>query len=122
MQQRLCKDYGKYCQRAQVETSFSMLKRRLGAAVNARKYWSQCRELFLKVLTHNIMLLYAAAGFLQSLPDPFILPIFLETHPHDCRNLISAAYGPVFAYHPNAVTASLSSAYRDHRRSWTALE
>jgi Transposase DDE domain len=71
MKQRLCKDYGKYGQRAQVETSFSMLKRRLGAAVHARKYWSQCRELFLRVLTYNLMLLYAAAGFLQSRPVPF---------------------------------------------------
>ena len=71
MKQRLCKDYGKYGQRAQVETSFSMLKRRLGAAVNARKYWSQCRELFLKVLTHNIMLLYAAAGFYRAAASPF---------------------------------------------------
>ena len=56
MKQRLNKDYGKYGQRWQVETAISMIKRRLGAVVHARTYWSQCRELMLLALTHNIML------------------------------------------------------------------
>jgi len=59
-----------------------MLKRRLGAAVNARKYWSQCRELFLKVLTHTIMLLYAAAGFLQTGQDPILGNRVLSSSTH----------------------------------------
>lgn len=46
-----------YRQRAQVETVFSVLKRRLDSSVNAHSYWSQCRALMLKALTHNIMLL-----------------------------------------------------------------
>jgi hypothetical protein len=46
-----------YRQRAQVETVFSVLKRRLDASVNADGFWSQCRALMLKALTHNIMLL-----------------------------------------------------------------
>jgi Transposase DDE domain len=66
MRQRLNKNYGKYGQRWQVESGFSMLKRRLTSTVNARTYWNQCRELLLLALTYNIMLLYAAAGFLQS--------------------------------------------------------
>ena len=66
MRQRLNKDYGQYGQRWQVETGFSMLKRRLTSTVNARTYWNQCRELLLLALTFNIMILYAAAGFLQS--------------------------------------------------------
>jgi hypothetical protein len=66
MRQRLDKDYGRYGQRWQAETGFSMFKRRLGAAVQARTYWNQCRELLLKAITYNIMLLYAFAGFLQS--------------------------------------------------------
>jgi transposase len=46
-----------YGQRWQVETVFSMLKRILGSALKARKYRSQCRELRLKVITLNIMIL-----------------------------------------------------------------
>jgi hypothetical protein len=48
-----------YGQRWQVETTLSMIKRRLGSAVNARSYWSQCRVLMLKALTHNVLILYA---------------------------------------------------------------
>ena len=48
-----------YGQRWQVETAFSMIKRRLGSAVNARSYWSQCRALMLKSVTHNILIIYA---------------------------------------------------------------
>ena len=48
-----------YGQRWQVETTVSMIKRRLGSAVNARSYWAQCRALMLKAVTHNILILYA---------------------------------------------------------------
>jgi len=71
MRQRLDKDYGRYGQRWQAETGFSMFKRRLGAVVHARTYWNQCRELLLKAITYNIMLLYVIAGFLQSMSGPF---------------------------------------------------
>ena len=43
-----------YGQRWQVETVFSMIKRNFGDTINARKYWAQCREMMLLVLTHNI--------------------------------------------------------------------
>ena len=43
-----------YGNRAQVETVFSMLKRNLGSALRARSHWGRCRDLFLRVLTHNI--------------------------------------------------------------------
>jgi hypothetical protein len=66
MRQRLNKHYGRYGQRWQVETGISMLKRRLTSTVAARTYWNQCRELLLLALTYNLMLLYAAVGFLQS--------------------------------------------------------
>ena len=56
MKQRLNKHYGQYGQRWQGETGFSMIKRRLTSTVNARNYWSQCRELFLIAITYNIML------------------------------------------------------------------
>lgn len=48
-----------YGQRWQVETVVSMIKRRQGSAVSARTYWSQCRALMLKAVTHNILILYA---------------------------------------------------------------
>lgn len=47
----------KYGQRWQVETVNSMLKRLLDSALRARHYWSQWREIFLRVLTHNVMVL-----------------------------------------------------------------
>jgi hypothetical protein len=43
-----------YRKRPQVETVFSMLKRNLGSALRARSHWGRCRDLFLRVLTHNI--------------------------------------------------------------------
>jgi hypothetical protein len=71
MKQRLTKTYGGYGQRWQVETAFSMIKRRSATAVQGRTYWSQCRELWLLAITHNVMILYVYAGFLQSRCSPF---------------------------------------------------
>jgi Transposase DDE domain len=53
MKQRF--DKAKYGQRWQTETINSMIKRRLGSALRARSYWSQCREIILRVITHNVM-------------------------------------------------------------------
>ena len=50
-------DATNYHQRSQAETTFSMIKRRLGEAVNARSYWAKHRALLLKVITYNILLL-----------------------------------------------------------------
>jgi hypothetical protein len=57
MKQRLNKSYGQYGQRWQAETGFSMIKRCIADTVNGRSYWSQCRELWLVVLTFNLLLL-----------------------------------------------------------------
>ena len=46
-----------YGQRWQVESIFSMVKRNYGPEVNGRTYWSQCREAYLLVLTHNLGIL-----------------------------------------------------------------
>jgi len=45
-----------YGQRWQVETVNSMIKRNLGSALRARTYWSQCRELMLRLFVHNVMI------------------------------------------------------------------
>ena len=52
-------DRDTYGQRWQIETAFSMLKRNLGSALRARTYWSQCRESMLRVITHNVMIVFA---------------------------------------------------------------
>ena len=46
-----------YRQRPQVETVFSMLKRNLGTALRGRSHWSRCRDMMLRVITHNITLI-----------------------------------------------------------------
>jgi hypothetical protein len=46
-----------YRQRWQAESIFSRLKRRLGATLTARSARAQRREILLRVLTHNLMLL-----------------------------------------------------------------
>jgi hypothetical protein len=81
MKQRLNKDYGRYGQRWQAETAFSMIKRRLNSHVAARQYWSQCRELMLLVVSHNIMILYASRSFLQSMSGIFVR-IYLARRQH----------------------------------------
>lgn len=45
-----------YGQRWQVETVNSMLKRNLGSSLRARSYWSQCREMMLRLFVHNVMI------------------------------------------------------------------
>ena len=47
-----------YNHRPQAETVFSMLKRNLGAALRGRSYWSRCRDMLLRAITHNLMLIY----------------------------------------------------------------
>jgi hypothetical protein len=63
-----------YTDRVQVETVISMLKRRLESCVRGHTYWSQRRELRLKVLTHNIMILLWIRVFYRARPDPFLSP------------------------------------------------
>ena len=57
------RDYG---QRWQVESVFSRYKRLFGAALRARTDASQAREMLLRVLVHNLMLLRRVACFQQS--------------------------------------------------------
>ena len=57
-----------YGQRWQIETVFSMLKRNLGSAVRARSHYSQTREIRLRVLAHNLMILrHIILCFIQSI-------------------------------------------------------
>jgi hypothetical protein len=55
MKAQLGRFKAKYGQRWQTETVNSMVKRRLGSALRARGYWSQGREIILRVITHNVI-------------------------------------------------------------------
>jgi hypothetical protein len=69
MSQRFNK--AKYGQRWQVETVNSMIKRRQGSALGASTYWAQCREMCLRAIVHNVMILWhEVTGFLRSTPLP----------------------------------------------------
>lgn len=61
-----------YRNRVQVETVMSMIKRRQGSHVRGHKYWSQCRDLRLIALTHNIMILVLVEVFYRALPCYFL--------------------------------------------------
>ena len=56
MRQQFGRLKARYGQRWQVETVNSMIKRRLGSALRARNHWSQCREIILRSITHNVMI------------------------------------------------------------------
>jgi hypothetical protein len=49
-----------------VETVISMIKRRQGAHIQGRSYHSQCRDLRLKALTHNVMILVVVELFYRA--------------------------------------------------------
>ena len=68
-------DADAYHDRPQVETVISMIKRRQGAHVRGVNYWSQCRDLRLKVLTHNVMILLTIQLFYRAALSSFIMPI-----------------------------------------------
>ena len=40
-----------------------MIKRRIGSALRARQYESQCREIILKAMTHNVMIVRIAVFY-----------------------------------------------------------
>jgi Transposase DDE domain len=61
----------RYSQRWQVETVNSMLKRLLGSALRARRPRSQHRELYLRALTLNVMILKRHRLFYRAFASPF---------------------------------------------------
>lgn len=60
-----------YTQRWQVETVMSMIKRNLGDELSGKAAWSRKRDLLLKVLTHNLMIIRRGRGSRQSIVDVF---------------------------------------------------
>ena len=115
-------DKASYGQRWQGETVNSMIKRRLGSALGATSYWSQFREMFLRAIVHNVMILWRhLRGFLQSRSEAIysmsIHPVALMASDrrsvlsppesrHPCRGLwvggarVPGARSPVGELHP----------------------
>ncbi len=54
-----------YRERQQVESAFSQQKRRLGSALTARSRAVQESEMILRVLTHNLLILYCGTSTFQ---------------------------------------------------------
>jgi hypothetical protein len=71
MRQQFDRLKAKYGQRWQTETVNSMIKRRLDSALRARSYWSQCREIILRVITHNVMIVIRIKVFYRARPTRF---------------------------------------------------
>jgi Transposase DDE domain len=82
-------DLAAYRSRVQVETVMSMIKRRLEAFVRGRNAWSQRRELRLKVLTHNVMLLLRTEVFYRAVLTLYSYPMFESVlEPFSCVLII----------------------------------
>ncbi len=67
-------DEESYGQRWQSETVMFMLKQHQGEALGARTYRTRRREMALRCITHNVMIVYVWGGFLQGTPDPLSGP------------------------------------------------
>ena len=68
----------RYTQRWQVETVNSMLKRLLGSALRARRHHAECRELHLRALTLNLMIIRQKRVFYRADLTPFHFLISYE--------------------------------------------
>jgi hypothetical protein len=88
----------RYTQRWQSETVNSMLKRLLGSALRARTYWSQCRELCLRAVTHNILILRWVKVFYGAGLSP--LPRLSTSSPRSTR--IVLRFAPSSASRPQS--------------------
>ena len=78
-----------YTRRWQVETVNSMMKRNLGSSLRGKTAWSRKRDMALKTLTHNLMIL-RLTGSRQSSQHPFtcITAVSLPqvVHPESLRH------------------------------------
>jgi transposase len=58
-------DLKRYHQRSKVETVFSVLKRKFGESIKARKYRLQIKEIKIKVILYNISRMILTLSFLN---------------------------------------------------------
>ena len=82
----------RYGQRWQIETVFSMLKRLMGSALRARGYHSQCREIVLRVITLNLMILLCLSMMFYTEQDsPYLINVQVSTFNLRPRSFASIA-------------------------------
>jgi hypothetical protein len=62
-------DLKRYHQRSKVETVFSVLKRKFGEAIKARKYRLQIKEIKIKVILYNISRIILTLSFLNFIEE-----------------------------------------------------
>jgi hypothetical protein len=67
-----------YGQRWQIETVFSVIKRRLGSALSSRRPYALNREALLRVITYNLMLIWRARFLFNG---AVVSPVFLNDRP-----------------------------------------
>jgi hypothetical protein len=95
-----------YGQRWQIETAFSMLKRRLGSSLRRRRPFAINREVILKVITYNLMIIHCAhVTFQQS----SAVPIYPERHWVWLKARPSLLRQPTFAIGSRPVMTSMES-------------
>ena len=68
-----------YRQRWQIEAAFSMLKRNLGSALRSRRPFALNREVLLRVITHNLMILKHLLACFQRSMSVTVFPWSSET-------------------------------------------
>ena len=87
-----------YGQRWQIETDFSMLKRLLGSAVRSRRRYAIDREILLRVMTINLMIILCLIiCFQQSISVPYFPPFpFPGTNSPASQGVVQRTR-PVFA-------------------------
>jgi len=72
------RDQRRYGQRWQVETVIGMIKRRLGETLSTRGFHRQTRAIWLKVVTHNILILLRIKVFYRAILTPFFLRLGVD--------------------------------------------
>ena len=107
MRTQFARSKAKYGQRWQTETVNSMVKRRLGSALRARTYWSQCREITLRVITHNVMIVAIIRVFYRAAQSP--LPS-LHSYRITCALMHKKGCSPLAPTRLN-ITTTLSTRY-----------
>ena len=74
-----------YGQRWQIETVFSMIKRNLSSALAARRPFAVNREVLLKVITHNLMIIRRLYNIFSTEQDSILFSRLLQTLSRETR-------------------------------------
>jgi hypothetical protein len=87
-----------YRKRPQVETVISMLKRNFGSSLRGRSHWSRCRDMYLRMLTHNIAL---------------ALPWVFYRAGHSTLIKVEVPFSPLLRRRPLTIIVNTAPAFQD---------